>query len=309
MVRKIDYLYPLAIFSLYLLPLFITSPYVLHILITSLIYSILTGSYSIMVGRLGMLSLSQIAFFGIGAYTSALLSLNIGTPFLINFMIAGITTAIITFLLGTQVLKLTRHSFAIATLAFMLITQLVALNWVDVTRGALGLPRVPRPDIMGIHIVSKVSYYYLVLTVASVTFLFLYMVVNSRVGRAFISIREDDPLAKAVGVNCFKYKMVGFVISGFFAGIAGSLYVHYATYIGPEIFHLYFVIVILIMVIIGGADNLGGVVLASFLFTAIPEFLRATQILRETVYGIILILLVLTPEKIKKKFKASGLRY
>jgi len=269
-----------------------------------LIYFILTESYSILIGYLGLFSLSQVAFFGLGAYISALLSLNMGTQFLTNLVVSSIITMFIAFLLGSQLLKLTRHSFAIATLAFMFVVQLITLNWMEVTRGPMGLPHVPRPNIIGIDILSKISYYYLYLAIALVTFVFLYLVVNSRVGRAFISIREDEALANSVGVNCFKYKMIGFLISAFFASVAGTLYVHYTTYISPDIFDLYFVIVTIIIVVIGGGDSLEGVGIAAFAFTAIPEFLRSAQMLRETVYGVLLIVLLIMPESIKKKIKS-----
>lgn len=303
------YIYPLTFAVLYLLPVIVKSQYYLSVLIFSFIYMVIAMSLSIMIGHLGWLSLAHQAFVGMGAYSAAILTVKFGAPFWLGLLAAGLFPAFISLLIGYRSLNLTPIAFAIISLAFLLITEIVAYNWIDVTGGGLGIPRIPRPRFefigMQVEIVSDIQFYYFYLTIAIASFALIYAFINSRIGRTLHAIREDETLAEALGVNCFKYKLTAYILSAFLAGIAGFMYAHYTTYVGPDIFDIYFVIYQLIMVMVGGADMLGAVMFSSIAFTFIPEFLRVAKGLREVIYGVILLMIIIyMPEGIGGKMKS-----
>ncbi len=279
------------------IPSFVTSSYVMHLLIYSGIYIIFALSYDIVVGYLGMLSLAHPAFYGVGAYTSVLLVMRLDVPFIVAFPIAGILALIVALAVGFPALRLSYHSFAIVTLAFTLIMKAVWINWVSLTKGPMGIPGVPRPVIDipfvgAIHIETLSDYYYFVLVLVIITCAFIYLLIHSRVGRALLSIRENEVLAETLGVNAFKYRMIAFAIGAFFAGIAGSFTAHYIAFLGPEFTDFYYITMLLIMVILGGSGTIHGVIIGAIAFTFIPEYLRITPEFRDVIYGFILLLTI-----------------
>lgn len=276
------------------IPFIVSSSYVMHVIILSGIYIIFALSYDIVVGYLGMLSLAHPAFYGIGAYTSVLLVMKLDVPFIIALPFGGGLACIIALGVGFPALRLSYHSFAIVTLAFTLIMRAVWINWVSLTNGPMGIPGVPRPIIdvpfLGvINIETSSDYYYLILVLVIVTCVFVYLMIDSRVGRALLSIRENEVLAETLGVNAFKYRMIAFSIGAFFAGIAGSITAHYITFVGPEFTDFYYITMLLIMVILGGSGTIHGVVIGAIAFTFIPEYLRITPEFRDVIYGFILL--------------------
>ncbi len=289
------------------IPYFVTSPYVMHIIIFSGIYIIFALSYDIVVGYLGMLSLAHPAFYGVGGYTSVLLVMKLDVPYIIALPIAGILALIVALIVGFPALRLSYHSFAIVTLAFTLIMRAVWINWVSLTNGPMGIPGVPRPTIdipfLGtIHIETLPDYYYFILILVIITCLFIYLMIHSRVGRALLSIRENEVLAETLGVNAFKYRMIAFAIGAFFAGLAGSFMAHYITFMGPEFTDFYYITMLLIMVILGGSGTIHGVIIGAIAFTFIPEYLRITPEFRDVIYGIVLLAtIIFMPEGIGGK--------
>jgi branched-chain amino acid transport system permease protein len=279
------------------IPSVVTSPYVMHIIIFSGIYVIFALSYDIVVGYLGMLSLAHPAFYGVGAYTSVLLMMNLDVPFILGFAAAGLLASIVALIVGYPALRLSYHSFAIVTLAFTLITRIVWVNWVSLTNGPMGIPGVPRPrfdlPLVGrIQVETASGYYYFVLILVILTCLFVSFMVHSRVGRALVSIRENEVLAQTLGVNVFKYRMLAFAIGAFFAGLAGSFTAHYLTFVGPEFTDFYYITMLLIMVVLGGSGTIHGVILGAIVFTFVPEYLRITPEFRDVIYGFILVLTI-----------------
>jgi branched-chain amino acid transport system permease protein len=280
------------------IPYYGLSPYVMHIIIFSGVYIIFALSYDIVVGYLGMLSLAHPAFYGVGGYTSVLLVMKLDVPYIIALPIAGIMALLVALVVGFPALRLSYHSFAIVTLAFTLIMRAVWMNWVSLTNGPMGIPGVPRPTIdipfLGaIHIETSTGYYYFILILVIITCFFVYFMIHSRVGRALLSIRENEILAETLGVNAFKYRMIAFAIGAFFAGIAGSFTAHYITFIGPEFTDFYYITMLLIMVILGGSGTIHGVIIGAVAFTFIPEYLRITPEFRDVIYGVILLLTII----------------
>ncbi len=281
----------------FLVPLLVSNVYYLDVLIKSTYFLTMAVSLSVIIGHLGMLSLAHPAFFGIGAYTSALLSAKLHVPVLLSMPLAALTGGLIAMLVGFPLMKLTYHAFAIGTLAFLIIMRVVAANWIDLTRGPLCLSGLSRPSIeigsWSYSFNSDASNYYVILVIATLTIIVTALVINSRFGRALNAIRNDEPLAASAGVNPYKYKIQAFSLAAVFPALAGAFYVHYMTVVCPKIIDFHYVIYLLIMVIIGGASSLTGVVLAAYLFTYLPEALRIATEYRDLAYGILLTIFVI----------------
>ena len=242
---------------------------------------ILTLSLNVATGFLGELCLGHAGFMAIGAYTTALLTINSGLPVMIMFplgLIAGmIISGIIGFLVGVPALRLKGDYLAIITLAFGEMISIL-LRTFKFTGGALGLNGIPR--------VTSFAYSYwcfIISLVLIITFMF------SRHGRAILSIREDEIASEATGVNTFKYKMIAFVMSAMFAGLAGGLFAHFQGNLAPEKFNYNYSIDIMVMVVFGGMGSVSGSIVSAIILTLLPELLRGFSEFRMLVYAIMLI--------------------
>ena len=214
-----------------------------------------------------------------------------GLPFLIDFLFSGIVAGVVAIIVGIPALRFSKTSLVMVTLAFLVVAQITANNWVSFTGGPNGIPNVPHvaiPWFSSISLsVSRLGEYYLALVFTLLVIYFCIRLVRSRIGRILVAIREDETLGKLFGINCFKYKLLIFVVGAVIAGATGSLYAHYITFVGPSIFSMDYTTRLLIMVTVGGLGTIGGVIAGSVLFTFIPEFLRVAQELREFLFGII----------------------
>jgi branched-chain amino acid transport system permease protein len=290
--------YGILLLCLFLFPWVPIGAYQMHLLILAAIFSVMTLSLNLITGYVGELSLGHAAFFGIGAFTSALLSLRGNFSFWLSLPAAGIMAGLLGLGIGYVTLRLRGAYFVIVTLAFAEIIELVDINWVSLTNGPMGLTDIPLPQIfvprLGLIIFSsKLHFFYLSLVFLILVIYACYRLVNSRIGRAWISIRENEPLAQSVGVSAFKYALLAFVIGSVFTGMAGSIYAHYMSFIGPEVFGFSLTIDMLIMLITGGTGTISGPVIGALIFTALPEYLRVAQLYRLSIFGIILILAVM----------------
>jgi len=277
--------------------------YFIHLLILIGIYIILATSLQLAIGFTGLLNLGHIAFFAIGAYTAALLTLN-GVPFLIAFLLAGVLAMLSGFLLSFLTKKLKGDYFALATMAFTFVIYSIALNWTGLTRGPLGLPGIPRPSLFGISFSSNFSFLILTLIIVLISYLIIKKITISPFGKVLEAIRDDELATKVLGKNTFKMKSYALAISAFFAGIAGSLYAHYINYIDPSSFTLLQLIPILVIVIVGGLASLKGTILATIVLILLPELLRFIGMpsailgpMRQIIYALILILILIYKPK------------
>jgi branched-chain amino acid transport system permease protein len=268
-----------------------TNGYWLHVLCVALIGVILALGLQLLVGMAGLLSLGQAAFYGIGAYVSAVLTLRFGTPFLIAFVLAGIAAALSSLLL-VPIVRLQGSSLAVATLGFNIIIYLVLLNEDWATGGSFGLMNVPAPRIFGYVFASDRSMYFLCLLVAVIVYLAMERLVNSRFGRALKAISQDEDAARACGISIDLYKSKCFLVAAFAAGIAGSLYAHQARYLNPNDFTFNKSIEILIMVVVGGLGSLPGAVIGALIVVVMPEYLRSSGELRLILFGVLVVALV-----------------
>jgi len=276
------------------LPLWLASPYFLHVVIMAGIFGILALSLNLLLGYTGQLSLGHAAFFGIGAYTSALLTLRLEWSFWLALPGAVAAAGLAGWLIGRLALKLRGAYFVLVTISFAGVIALVSVNWMDVTNGPLGLPGVPAPALGPWSLRAKSVYYYLVLVAVLLAYLVCRRLVASRIGRAFVALRENEALAESVGVDVTHYLVLAAVVSAAMAGMAGSLYAHYTRFVSPEVFLFSYTVTMVIMVVAGGKGTLAGPLVGALIFTALPEVLRAVtswqwQMLA---YGVLLVLLV-----------------
>jgi len=274
--------------------------YLLHILVITGIYIILTVSLNLVVGYTGLASLGHAAFSCVGAYTSSLLALNYGVSPWIGLLIGACVAAILGVFIGAPSLRIKGDYLAIATFGLGVIVYSVAKNWMSVTRGPMGLPGIPGFSFFGIQLSSVWTYLILVAFFVFLTYFIIRRVVKSPFGRILRSIREDEIATQAMGKNVNRHKIMVFVIGAFFAGIAGSLYAHYITFIDPSSFTVMESITILLMVVFGGMGSLGGSFVGAAILVIFPELLRFLGMpssvaapLRQMIYGLLLIVLML----------------
>ena len=273
------------------------------------IYVILTVGLNLITGYIGSFSLGHAAFYGIGAYTSSILSVNFGLSFWITIWPAMIFAAFFGLILGIPCLRLRTSYLVITTLAFGNIVYLLLVNLVGITRGPLGIINIPPPTpinlgIFSLQFTTKPQYYYLVLFSVLLVLFFFKRFTDSRTGRAIISLREDDIAAEAIGVNVVYYKILGFVIGSGMAGFAGALYAHYLRFVSPESFNIITSITVLIMMIAGGVGNFYGPIIGAVGITFLLEKLRFLSDYRLIIYGLILFLVIfLMPRGMMGLFK------
>ncbi len=271
------------------------NPYITNLLILIAIYIILAVSLNLALGYTGLLNLGHIAFFGIGAYASTLLT-QAGVPFIASFIIAGAISSIFGFLLVYATKKLRGDYLALATLGFNFVIYSLMLNWKSLTRGAAGIPGIVKPSFFGFTIQSNISYLIFVSVICIFCIYLMYLIVRSPFGRLMQATRDDEFGLRVLGKNTsvIKYKVM--IISSFFAGIAGSLFVHYITYVQPNYFTLTEIILVLTIVIVGGIASLKGTIIGTFVIVLVPELLRflplGSSVLgpaRQIVYALILL--------------------
>lgn len=275
------------------MPLLVSSPYVMHVFIMTGIYVLLVLSLNLVLGFCGLLSLATPAFLGMGAYATTLLSITFGWDSTATFGCAILGGVLTSLAFGAPSLRVSRHSFVIVTLSATLLLQLVAMNWVDLTRGSLGISSIPAASFFGFTLADKTRWFYFMALVAFAAIWATGVIIKSRVGRAMIAARDNETLATAIGLDVFRLRLFAFALSGALAGLAGACYAHYLTFIDPGVFGFSFSESLLIMVILGGSGTLWGPVLGAVVFTALPELLRVAPELRSLIYGAILLGIVL----------------
>jgi len=255
------------------IPLWLQDQYILHILITTGIFIIAAMSLNLLLGYTGQLSLGHVAFFGIGAYASALTTLGFEVellgfrvvhqpwPAIVGLFVGMVAAGISGYVIGRLSFKVRGAYFVIVTISFAEVTRLVALNWVELTQGPLALTNIPPytlglPGLGDYTLWNKTAYYYLVVAVGLAAYFVIARLVGSRVGRAMIALKENETLASSVGIDVTRYLVLAAVVSAAMAGGAGSLYAHYLKIIDPDIFLFIYTVTMVIMVITGGKGTL-----------------------------------------------------
>lgn len=248
--------------------------YLLHILILIGIYSILAHSLNLMAGYAGMVSLAHAAFYGIGAYMAALLSLLAGFSFIAVLGFSVLFSVIIGFIVGIPGTRINDETFIIATFSFQVIVYSLMNNWTALTGGTAGLAGIPQATLFGWNISSHLAFFALLVPLAALSVLFSFFIVRSPFGRTLKGIREDQVLVLSFGKNVIIIKNILFAISAGMAALAGCLYAYYISFIDPLSFTITESIFVLTIVIVGGAGSLWGPVAGTVLLVALPELLR-----------------------------------
>lgn len=285
--------------------------YLLHILVIAGIYIILSLSLNLIMGYTGLPALGHAVFSCIGAYTSSLLALNMGVSPWFGLLIGACVAGLSGIVIGYPAVRLKGDYLALATFGLGVIIYSVAKNWVDLTRGPMGLPGIPGFKVGSWEIGEIWQYLILVAVCVAIIVFVINRIVNSPFGRILKSIREDELASQALGKNTIKYKLLVFVIGAFFAGIAGSLYAHYITFIDPSSFTVTESITILLMVIFGGMGSISGPIVGAVVLVVLPELLRFLGLpssiaapLRQMIYGLLLVVLMIKrPQGIMGKYK------
>jgi branched-chain amino acid transport system permease protein len=285
--------------------------YLIHILIIAGIYAILSLSLNLIVGYTGLAALGHIAFAAVGAYASSLLALNLGVSPWIGLLIGAMFAALLGAIVAYPALRLKGDYLALATFGLGVIVYSIAKNWVSLTRGPMGLPGIPSFTLFGFKFNNVWIYLCLVLVFVGITYIAIRNITKSPFGRVLTGIREDEIAVEAMGKNIFKHKLIVFVAGAFFAGIAGSLYAHYITFIDPSSFTAMESITVLLMVVFGGMASLPGSVIGAAVLVIFPELLRFLGMpssvaapLRQMIYGLLLVvLMILRPQGLIGKYK------
>lgn len=272
--------------------LYMQNLYLLRVSVLAVISAILAVSVNLLVGYTGQVSLGHAGFYGIGAYTVAILTTQLHWSVWASFVAAFVLSGLMGLVLGLPTTKLKGHFLGIATLGFGVIVNVVLNNWTSLTSGPMGIRGIPSPELFGISL--QYENYFLAFALACLLLIVLvvYLLVNSAIGRAWKCIRRDEITADVSGINVYGYKLLAFSISGGIAGLAGALYAAFMSFVSPETFDLNQSITIITTTILGGAGTLAGPLLGTGVLTLVSEWLRNFQEVRLIIYGCILVLVI-----------------
>jgi branched-chain amino acid transport system permease protein len=273
-------------------PIFIRNEYFIHISIViglSIIYGL---GFNLLYGYCGQISFGHAAWYAIGAYTTALLTVRLGMSFWVTLPIASIFSGVVGFLLGIPILRLRHHYLGMATLGFGIVVEAIIVQWRELTFGPVGVVGIPVPSFLSIQL-RGTSYYYIVAFFTICAYLIVKNLVHSRFGRALMAIRDNEDAAPSLGINPLIYKSIALGISGLYAGLAGVLYAHLHSYIGPECFGLGLSVDVVMITVVGGLGTVIGSVIGGFIISLLPEFLYRFVEYHLIIYALLLLIFLL----------------
>lgn len=275
--------------------------YILHLFILISFYTLLSQSLNLSAGFTGLISLAHAGFYGIGAYTTAILSTQFGISFWLSIPLAMLISGAIAFFVSLIALRTVEDYFIICTMGIQVILFSIMNNWMGLTRGPLGIPGIPSISLLGFNLDSKISYLLLSFFFVAIVWFVLRNISKSGFGKTLTAISEDEIYSQSIGKNVYLSKTVSFTLSAMFASIPGTLYAHYISYIDPTSFTVTESIFILSIVIIGGLGNLTGSFLGAAFLVLLPEVLRFVGMpdsiaanMRQIIYGLILVVVMMS---------------
>lgn len=275
--------------------------YILHLLILIAFYTMLAQSLNLSAGFTGLISLAHAGFYGIGAYTTAILATQYGLSFWVNLPAAMLLSGIAAFIISLIALRTIEDYFIICTLGIQIIIFSLMNNLMDVTRGPLGIPGIPAIMLFGFSLGEKIPFLILSISVVAIVWFLLRNLAESAFGKTLVAVSEDEIYTQSIGKNVYKAKIVSFTLGAILAAIPGTLYAHYISYIDPTSFTVAESIFILSIVIIGGLRNLKGSFFAAAFLVLLPEALRFVGMpnsiaanMRQIIYGLILVIVVMS---------------
>jgi branched-chain amino acid transport system permease protein len=276
----------------------VTSEYITYVAVLAMLYAVLAGSYDILTGYTGPLTFCHGAFYGIGAYTSALLTLKAGLPFWVAFPLSGAMVFVFAVIIGYPGLRLRGHYFAVTTFFFAHFMYLVILNSIGLTNGPMGLGGIKPPEgFLGISFSGLKASYYLIFIYGVIVIVALWLFIRSGVGKLLVTIRENEELSEAIGVNTAFYKVLAFSIGAGVAGLTGSLFAHFFRLLHPTTFAWMTSEMVVIMSLVGGLGTLIGPIIGAGIVTLILELMRFAPELRMIIWSVALIAVLMIEPK------------
>ncbi len=272
------------------------STYQVTIMSTALTYVMLGLGLNIVVGMAGLLDLGYVAFYAVGAYSYALLNLHFGLGFWTVLPAAGLLAAMFGIMLGFPVLRLRGDYLAIVTMGFGEIIRIILENWDSFSHGPSGISNIPRPGFFGMHFTlgQSLDYiYYLIIGMVIVTIFIINRLQNSRIGRAWFALREDEIACQAMGIDKTKTKLTAFALGATWAGMAGVFFAARTTFVSPKSFEFLESAMILCIVVLGGMGSIIGVIIGAFVLILLPEYLRFLSDYRMLAFGAILVIMMI----------------
>jgi branched-chain amino acid transport system permease protein len=294
---------------------FVFSMYQTNIMITALIYVVVGLGLNIVVGLAGLLDLGYVAFYAVGAYSYALLNYHFGISFWMALPIGACLAFCFGIILGFPVLRLRGDYLAIVTLGFGEIIRLVLENWNDFSFGPSGIANIPRPGIVGVDMSLRqntIFIYFLMIAMTVFTIFVVRRLQDSRIGRAWIALREDETACQAMGIDKTRTKLSAFALGATWAGMGGVMFAAKTTFINPTSFTIWESVIILCVVVLGGMGSILGVMLGAMVLILLPEYLRAFSEFRMLIFGVMLVMMmVFRPggiiSSVRKTYKFEGL--
>ncbi len=283
--------------------IFQKSPYLIHVCVMAGLYAILALGLNFQLGSTNVVNFATAASYGIGAYASSLLAVHYHLPFWPGLLVGGGVASLFGLLLGIPCMKTKDYYLSLVTIAFGLIVYVLLVNF-SWTGGPNGVPNIPAPSLFGhsfreplklfgYEVPFQSNFYYLMFALVGGALLIAHRLHQSRVGLTWNAIREDEIAARCQGIDVTRYKILAFCIDAFFGGVTGTVYAHYIGFISPENFAFIVSVVVVTMVILGGMDNVFGVIIGAILLTVIPEKFRAFQDLRLLMYGVVVVVMLM----------------
>ena len=310
-LREPRFLYPLslAVFVFSIAFPFFFSAYQTNIMTTALMYVVLGLGLNIVVGVAGLLDLGYVAFYAVGAYTYALLNMHFHMGFWTVLPLGGLFAAFLGVLLGFPVLRLRGDYLAIVTLGFGEIIRLILENWNDFSQGPSGIANISRPSFFGMDMSfgGGITYiYYLIVALVIFTIFVVNRLQNSRLGRAWLALREDEIACQAMGIDKTKTKLIAFSLGAFWAGLVGVIFAAKTTFVNPASFTFLESAIILSIVVLGGMGSIVGVIFGALILILMPEYLRALSEYRMLAFGgILVVMMVFKPDGIISNVRRS----
>lgn len=279
--------------ALALAPLAFRDNYVRYVMSNIVINAVLVMALNFVLGFAGQVFLGTIAFFAVGCYSTTLLTLKLGLTFWQAVPLTMLITASIAFILGLPTLKIRGFYLALMSTGFIVVVSDVLKNWTTLTNGVWGLGGIPRPYVFGAKVGSNVGFFYLGLIIAAALAALAVLIEDSRFGRAFKVIRDDELAGEIIGIDALKVKLLAFVLCGVYTGVAGSLFASFQQFVSPEIFTFNYNSLFMCMLVVGGLGSVPGAVLGAAVLTTLTELLRFMKEKYITIYAIVILVILI----------------
>lgn len=276
-----------------LAPLAFRDNYVRFVMSNIVINSVLVMALNFVLGFAGQVFLGTIAFFAVGCYSTTLLTVKLGLTFWQAVPLTMLITATIAFILGLPTLKIKGFYLALMSTGFIVVVSDVLKNWTTMTNGVWGLGGIPRPWVFGIRIGTNIGFFYLALVISAVLAVLAVLIEDSRFGRAFKVVRDDELAGEIIGIDALKIKLLAFVLCGIYTGVAGSLFASFQQFVSPEIFTFNYNSLFMCMLVVGGLGSVPGAVLGASVLTTLTELLRFMREKYLTIYAIVILVILI----------------